>query len=381
MGFGGSEAPAMWTLQALKRDYRVALVAGGRIDLDALNSFYGTSIDRSECDLVEVPLPWPLANSDWGAALRGALVGRGMRPYFDRFDVLISAYNIGDFGRPGIHFLADFSWDEELRRSLDPAPRGARGLVHLNRPLRLGYLAFADAVAGRRPRAHFGAGLVIANSQWSREVLMRRHAIESRVLYPPVGAPDSSALKMRRFVCIGRISPEKRIERIVEIMKAVRSRGHDVELHIVGDTRETPYAQGIEQLCMREAGWIVMHGRLAGARKYQLLAESAFGIHACAKEAFGIGVAEMAAAGCVPFVPTAGGPAEIVEHNPSLTYDSVEDAVAKIDAILTNPVLERETRDALVRRAQDFSTASFQDGIRDIVAGFVESQRPAAAAV
>ena len=373
MGFGGSEAPAMWALEALKRDYRVALVAGGRIDLDALNSFCGTSIDRSACELVEIPLPWPLTNSDWGAALRGALVSRGMRQYFDRFDVLISAYNIADFGRPGIHFLADFSWDEDLRQSLDPAPRGARGLVHLNRPLRRGYLAFANAVAGRTPRAPHATGLVLANSEWSRELLMRRHAIESRVLYPPVGAPGSSALKMRRFVCIGRLSAEKRIERIIEIVKAVRGRRHDVELHIVGDTRETPYAQGIEQLCKREAGWIVMHGRLVGTAKYRLLAESSFGIHARAEEPFGIAVAEMAAAGCIPFVPAAGGPAEIV-NNPKLNYDSVADAVAKIDAILTNPALEHETRVALTRRAQDFSIASFQDGIRNIVAEFTESQ-------
>ena len=370
----------MWALQALKPDYRVALIAGGWIDLDALNSFYGTSIDRAEIDLVEIPLPWPLARSDWGAALRGALVSRGMRQYFDRFDVLINAYNIGDFGRPGIHFLADFSWDEELRQSLDPAPRGARGFVHLHRPLRLGYLAFATALAGQRPRSQRGAGLVIANSNWSREILARRHGIDSCVLYPPVGAPSSSTLKMRRFVCIGRISPEKRIERIIEIIKAVRGRGHDLELHIAGDMRETLYSREIEQLCVREAGWIVMHGRLAGARKYQLLAESAFGIHACAKEAFGIGVAEMAAAGSIPFVPAAGGPAEIVAHDPNLTYKSVEDAVAKIDAMLTNPALELTTRAALIRRARNFSTEAFMHGIRDIVGGFVGSHERIAAA-
>jgi hypothetical protein len=68
----------------------------------------------------EIQLLWPLAKADRGAALRGALVDRRMRHQFDRFDVLINSSNIGHFGCPGIHFLADFSSDENLRRELDP---------------------------------------------------------------------------------------------------------------------------------------------------------------------------------------------------------------------------------------------------------------------
>ena len=79
---------------------RVALVSGGRINLPELNTFYGTAIESNECEIVELPLPWPLAKAEWGAALRGAFVNRSMRRHLNRFDVLISAYNIVDFGRP-----------------------------------------------------------------------------------------------------------------------------------------------------------------------------------------------------------------------------------------------------------------------------------------
>jgi len=371
----------MWTLEALKSDYRVALLAGGRIDLAALNQSYGTSVEPFECETVAIPLPWPLANADWGAALRGAFLWRSMRKFFKHYDVLINSYNLGEFDRPGIHFLADFSWDEDLRRNAEPIPRGLRGIVHLNAPIRRGYLALARALAGPKLQgSESEIGLVIANYHWTRNVLRRRHGIESRVLYPPVSVcepPGARARRRGRFICLGRISPEKRIERIVEILKAVRSRGHQVELHIVGDTRETVYGQKVERSCRHEGDWIVLYGRQLGQNKARLLSESDFGIHARVEEPFGIAVAEMVAAGCLPFVPAVGGPAEIVEHNPYLTFNTVDDAVMKIDAMLTNPDLERETRAAILRRARDFSTESFKGGIRSVVSEFLESQYPA----
>lgn len=378
MDFGGSEAFAMWTLRALKRDYQVALVAGGRIDLPRLNAFYGTSVGPDECETVELPLPWPLADAEWGAALRGALISRSMRRQFDRFDVLISAYNIADFGRPGIHHLADFSWDENLRRSLDPPPPGPRKLLHVIPPVRRAYLALAQAIAGGPAKDdRRDAGLVLANSEWSREILRKRHGIESRVLYPPLPLPFMPAAaerKIRRFVSLGRIYPEKRIERMVEILKAVRARGHDVSLHVIGDTRESAYGRQVERLCRAEGRWIVLEGRQFGEVKMRLLAESAFGIHARQGEAFGIAIAEMITAGCLPFVPSYGGPAEILGHHPALIYDTPEEAVDKIDALLRNRGFESEVRAFIARRAQRFAPETFMRGMRRVVAEFAESQ-------
>jgi hypothetical protein len=34
------------------------------------------------------------------------------------FDLLVSAYNPLDW-RPGVHFIADFSWDEQVRQGYD----------------------------------------------------------------------------------------------------------------------------------------------------------------------------------------------------------------------------------------------------------------------
>jgi glycosyltransferase involved in cell wall biosynthesis len=301
-----------------------------------------------------------------------------MRRHFDRFDVLISAYNIADFSRPGIHFLADFSWDETLRRNLDPPPPGLRKVLHVIPPARHAYLAATRVVAAAPAKRDLRiAGLVLANSEWSREILRERHGIESVVLYPPLPmrlAAKPSERKLRRFVSLGRIYPEKRIEQMVEIAKAVRARGHDLSLHIIGDMRETAYGREIEGLCRAEGGWIVLEGRQFGEAKTRLLAESAFGIHARAGEAFGIAVAEMIMVGCIPFVPAYGGAAEIVKHNSALVYDAPEDAVNKIDRMLKDSALEAATRASLVQRARDFSTESFMRGIRRVVSEFVASQ-------
>lgn len=375
LGFGGSEAAALWTVQALKRDYRVTLVAGGRIDLGALNVFYGTSIQPAECEILRIRLPWPLAEIQRGAALRGAFFDRGIRVYSDRFDVLISSYNFGSFGRPGIHLLADFSWDETLRRELDAGTRAPRG----KRLPRKAYLGLVGAISTRaesgEPR---DLGIVLANSRWSGEILRVRHGIDANVLYPPVTmcAPAASAeRRRRRFVCVGRVAPEKRVESAIQVLRAVRGRGHDISLHIIGDTRENAYGRKIERLCRREGKWIVLEGRQLGETKARLIAESAFGIHACAGEAFGIAVAEMISVGCIPFVPAEGGPAEIAEYNPALVYSTLEEGIDKIDAMLRNPPLERDTRASLLNRARLFSHESFMRGIRETIASFVRGDR------
>jgi glycosyltransferase involved in cell wall biosynthesis len=369
----------MWTLEALKRDYRIALLAGGRINLPDLNAFYGTAIESSECEIVELRLPWPLAKVEWGAALRGAFVNRSMRSHFDRFDVLVSAYNVTDFGRPAIHHLADFSWDETLRRHYDPPPRGLRGVLHTNRPLRQGYLALTKTIGGGRTSDFANVGLILANSIWSRELLRERYGIETEVVYPPVMMRVmglSPERKSHRFVCLGRIYPEKRIEQLFEIIKAVRGRGHNVTLHVVGDTHETVYGRKIEQLSQAEGNWIVLEGRQFGQTKARLLSESAYGIHARPGEAFGIAIAEMITAGCLPFVPAEGGPAEIVDHNPALVYETPDEAVEKIDSMLKNPSLEAATRAFIEQRAKKFSAENFMRDIRGVVGEFAAVRPP-----
>jgi hypothetical protein len=81
----------------------------------------------------------------------------------------------------------------------------------------------------------------------------------------------------------------------------------------------------------------------------------------------------MIVAGCLPFVPAEGGPAEIVDHHPALVYDTVDEAVEKIDSMLRNPGIESAARAFIEQRAQKFLADSFMRDIRRVVGVFVTS--------
>jgi glycosyltransferase involved in cell wall biosynthesis len=183
--------------------------------------------------------------------------------------------------------------------------------------------------------------------------------------------PISEERNATSFVCLGRIYPEKRIEAIIDIMKGVRRLGHDVKLHIIGDTQETTYGRNLGNLWRAESGWIIQEGRQLGDRKAELLGNSAYGIHARPGEAFGIAVAEMITAGCIPFVPSQGGPAEIVDHHPALVYRNADEAINKIADMLGDRGLQAQVRKFIAKRAKQFSRDIFTHAMRKVVQEFI----------
>jgi glycosyltransferase involved in cell wall biosynthesis len=192
-------------------------------------------------------------------------------------------------------------------------------------------------------------------------------------VYPPVAGNFANNGKERRgrdFVCIGRISPEKRIERMIEIIGAVRSQGYDVRLRIVGLLDSSHYAKTIAALARRNSSWVVLEGRVVGSAKERLLAECTYGIHGREGEAFGIGVAEMAKAGCLTFAPAEGGPAEILSHE-GLLYQGHDDAVRKILRALGSESLRKELAAHLERQAARFSPERYMSGLRTAVEDFI----------
>ena len=374
---GGSEARTMWAIEALKENYDVFLITTGDVDLEGLNRFYGTSVQENEISLRHGPVPGFLLRANSADALRGAFYQRFCRKIAREVDVLMSTYNLCDFGVPAIQCIADFSWDEDIRTSFDPPPQGARGLFHRIKLLRKFYLALTRFVAQPSGRNLFsGEDLILANSRWSAQIIKEKYGTDIGVLYPPVfdefpNVPFET--KEMGFVCIGRISPEKRIEQIIEILKDLRGRGHDIHLHVIGGTDGTTYGKSVEDLCRSQGDWVTMEGRRIGEEKAKLLSKHRFVIQARQSEPFGISVAEMVKGGCITFVPSEGGQAEIVNHK-SLIYNNVEDAVEKIDTVLRKPQLQAELREHLKKQGTKFSTNAFMDGLRAAVYKFLRQR-------
>jgi glycosyltransferase involved in cell wall biosynthesis len=364
---GGGQAISAWTVEALKGAHDVTVCTQVPVDFDAVNRFFGTSIAASEVTAICAssaavrllePVPLPLV------LFKSALFWRHVAPIVSgAYDVLISGSNEADFGRPGIQYI-HYPW------TLRPRP----DLAWYHRtPLLPVYYRLCDGLA---PFTVEGArlNLSLVNSDWTGALVRRRYGVGTRTLYPPVTTSFPAVPWSERrdgFVCIGRISPEKEIERVVEILARVRAQAPGVRLHLVGtpDYRRS-YARRIRRLVQRHADWIALHETLPRQALNELVAAQRYGIHGMRQEHFGIAVAEMVSAGCIAFVPDGGGQVEIVGGDARFLYRTVDEAVGKILRVLKDPAEQDRLRAALAGRREHFSTERFVRSMREIVAEF-----------
>ncbi|HWI80380.1 glycosyltransferase family 4 protein [Ramlibacter sp.] len=382
LGWGGSEVYVMWGIDALvKAGYEVTLLTLGDVELTELNAWCGTSLRNGDFHVRRpgyVPALTPLLRA---AAVRDSLFQRFCRSVAGEFDVLISGYNPCDFGQPAVHLVQDFSWHQGLRDEFDAPPADGSWRIHRKGPLRAAYLGLAGLLAapsGRNLLA--GRDLFVANSRWVADLARERCGFcNQRVVYPPVvfrSEPLPDAGRDDGFVILGRVGAEKRIEQAIEIIGRLRGMGHAVRLHIVGDLAAgTPYGDKIGTLVGARSTWVIAEGRQVGVEKEWTLMRHRYAIHARPGEAFGIGVAELVKAGCIPFVPALGGPAEIVGA-PELCWSGIDDAVRAIDRVLQDPVRQTRLRRHLAERAALFGIDRFQREFLRAIEHFAAQSTP-----
>lgn len=385
MGRGGSEAVAAWALQALQSLGEVRFLTAHCDDWTEINRAFGTAIDPARVELRRTGgLPF-VGRGDRLVAWQRARFERHCREAARDADLCVSAYNPLDFGRPGLQLIGDFSFSETARRLL--YPNAADRLVHRQSPLRRLYLAAAGFRRGPagRPLAERG-DWVVANSAWTAEHLERLLGLPAApVLYPPVpeapaaegAAPDRDPFG---FVCLGRISPEKEIASLIGALERVRQAGHPVTLDLAGGFGNDAYERRIRRLAEARRDWIRTPGFLGPSEKAALFATRTFGIHACRVEAFGIAVAEMAAAGLIPFVPAAGATREIVA-DPALTYAGESEAAARILSLIEAPERLAPLRADLRRRAGRFTPERFMENLARLAEAFLSRKHPSSPAL
>ncbi|MCA1813883.1 MAG: glycosyltransferase family 4 protein [Halobacteriales archaeon] len=361
VGRGGSEAVLAALLEALQEDHELTVLTAARLDVAELGAFYGVALRAGRIAVEDVSER--LLRGGRPAGLHGAWFAREVRRRGPGFDLPVSAYNPMDLGAPGVQLVADFSWDDALRRDLDP-PRGLARAWYGSTPVRRAYEAACRGIAGARPTA-WRRNLSVANSAWTQRILRERHGIAADLLYPPVpqhGPGRPWAARADDFVLLGRIAPEKRVEDAIAILAGVRARGHDVRLRIVG-AGEGSYARGLREAA---PAWARFEGTLDAPAKAQLLGACRFAISARPQEPFGIALAEAAGAGCIPFAPAGGGQGEVVA-DPRLLYAAQGDAVAKVCALLEDAPEQERLHGAARASAARFVPGRFREGARRIV--------------
>ncbi|MEM7699462.1 MAG: glycosyltransferase family 4 protein [Verrucomicrobiota bacterium] len=381
MGRGGSEATAMWTLDAMQNRAVITFTTASPLsdaDWTALNKTYGTAVDPNQIEVIQAPRLPTVNDGHRFSHLQRALLERHCQQLAPSYDLCISAYNPIDFGKPGIQLVGDFSFSEPMRKRL--YIHGGEQFTSKESPWRKAYIGLGDFLC-RHSRALSDRGdLILANSDWCRSQLQRHFGVSNaEVLSPPVtlpSAPENVERDPFGFACLGRIVPEKELDRLIDILSAVRKRGFSVHLALIGDLDGSAYATHIAQ---RVAGhdWIRPTGFLDLEAKREVLAQQTFAIHGCRIEAFGIAVAEMAAMGCIPFVPDSGGASEVVDL-PELQFGNEQEAVEKIVSLLEDKARVPKLANQIQERVGNLGPDSFQRGLIEHTSQFLKSPRTVA---
>ncbi|MCL4395508.1 MAG: glycosyltransferase [Chloroflexi bacterium] len=380
---GGGPCVAVWALQALREIYSVDLLTWEPVRFDEINRFFGTSLEAREFSCAHAPA-WLCAlvalDPDPYSFQRVAIMMRLARLRRRRYDLILSFMDEVSFGTRAIQYM-HFPYmmrifGDEQRLIKTPGLLGrCQAAFFKRRPWRLiSGFTFEDM-----SRNH-----TLVNSRWTGEHVKSAYGIEPTVLYPPVPGdfPDIPwEQRENGFVCIGRISGEKRFETIVEILSSIRARGNPVHLHIIGTFggqrvgRE--YYSLVQRLAREHADWVTLEENVSRERLAELVSRHRYGIHAFEEEHFGIAVAEMIRGGCIVFVPNSGGQLEIVGADSRIRYDSIDDAVKKIQRVLEDGEAQRDLQAVLSERAKLFSPDHFMRGLRDYVARCLEQTPPA----
>jgi glycosyltransferase involved in cell wall biosynthesis len=367
---GGAEAVCLWMLEALRQEYEVTLHTFSDVDFASLNDYYGTHIGRGEVRVVHPLSPAALSRLLAGGlqmfTLRQHLLIRHLKRLRERYDLRISAFNEMDLGAPGIQYIHFplFARGSEAVRGEVQAP---------DSPARSAYRSLCRLLS-RFSEKGIKENLTVANSAWTAGIVRRAFGIEARVIYPPVteGFPVVPwESKRNGFIVLGRIVPEKRIETAFEIVRGLRARGLDLTLCIAGRSGAPSYLARLRGLMRGSEGWAAIRTDLTREGLCRIVAGYRYGLHVRENEQFGIAVAEMLKAGCLPFVSARGGQSEVVGGLEPLLFDGSEQAVAKIAAVLASSGEQQRLRLDLEPRARMFSTDRFMAEIRGVVREFL----------
>jgi glycosyltransferase involved in cell wall biosynthesis len=365
---GGGEAVAMNVVEALQDDHEVTVLTLTDPDLAELNDYFDAAVDPDAVTVEQAGYLAPWLNEAFGLkyyVLQNALLGRYARRYSDEFDLLISTINELGLETDSVQYVHfPFDWTVSLDNR--------EHIFHPTVEEDSLYERFATLVAGVN-REDIQQNTLLANSDWTANVVADAYGTRPQVLHPPVDTRKFEDRPWREredgLVTVGRIERSKRITELIEIVAGVRERGHDLHLHVVGPTVDEEYQREVEETAAGRE-YVHLEGELPREELVERICTHKYGIHGKRYEHFGMAVAELAAGGAIPFVPNDGGQHAIVNDREELLYEDSEDAVEKLSAVAADSSLQRELRGPLgpepIRRR--FGRQRFQRQIRRIVA-------------
>jgi glycosyltransferase involved in cell wall biosynthesis len=359
---GGGAGVGAWMLEALRHDHDVTVLTERPPELVEVDRAFGTRLAEGGFAVEVAPAPaFPILPL---ALWRQHHLFRAARNRAGRYDVVISNENETWLGRRCIQYV-HFPWGYQPRPPIEMSwYHRVPGALALYRGAACAYSGFRADLAR--------TNLTLANSAWTAARLRDWYGIEDALVVPPpivgTGAPPPWSQRRSGFVMLGRMSREKRIETVVEVLARVRAAGEPVTLELVGFPGAGSYQERLRSSLAAES-WITRHEALPRSAVSSLLLANRYGIHAMVDEHFGMAVAEMVRAGCVVFAHASGGPQEIL-IDPRVLFHDEQDAAVKILATLRSDAQQRELGRHLAARAEAYSAERFCATLRSLVAAW-----------
>jgi len=355
-------------LQALREDCRIDLLTWRRVDLEAANRYFGTDLQWNQLRLIPLPrmlrlldlLPTP------SSLVKSAILLRIARRITDCYDAVVTVNNEADFGRPGIQYI-HYPWNYRPRPAIDLRWYHSRALLRW-------YYGAVERISPFEP-AGVRRNVTLVNSDWIGAMVRDLYpGIVTRTLHPPVAGRFAAVPWRERedgFVVVGRISPEKRVDLAIDIVRRLRERGRSLRLHVIGTADKRAAYRKVKALARENREWLTLHENLPRDALCSLLSRQRYGLHAMQEEHFGMAVADMVVAGLIPFVPDGGGQREIVDGVPEVLWRTPEEAIERIEAVLADGERQHRILRALAPRRETLGTDHFVRRVREEVAAFL----------
>jgi len=369
--FGGAEVVAVRVADLLSRKFdKVTVIhSGGKLDSEKIECWSGVKLDSERVQFISAGWLGTALGSKV-ALLKFALVIHAAMRIAHQYDLVVSTYGECAIDAPKLIQIVHYPLFLFDRQSFECL--GVKDMSFWHYVFRKQYVQLCRLIARWNPEI-ISRQETISNTDWVSDHFRAAYGGKKITrIYPgakteiSVGTSEFISFDKRKFgfVILGRLVPNKRVERAIEIISKVRQQGHDVYLHIVG-RGQPKYVEHLQNL-ITGMDFITIHSNLSRKELEGLIVQQRFGIHAYEHEHFGIAPAELQRLGCIVFVHDSGGQREIARCAEQ-QYKDVDDAVSKIVAVLESERLQIKILDVAAQANYELTVSAFETGFENVL--------------
>jgi glycosyltransferase involved in cell wall biosynthesis len=361
--FGGAQYVAVKTITSLIGNFNVDVYSFCIPDIEEINSFYDVSLSEGEVSFKKIPFIGTFGSSDRGKFFKHYWAMSYMKNKVDEYDLMISTRNEMDLGGKGLQYIHSPSIAAHHVQSI-------KYQDHIGKPniLKKIYIELVKNMFTKIDKNNFRKNATIVNSKWTASRIKKAYNVDPLVIFPPVPndfPKENWGDKEDIFVSLGRITPSKRLIKIIDILSRVRNEGFKVGYKIVGKKDDKKYFSRLIKNTKKK-DWIEVYHNVSRKKLKKVVSKCSYGIHGMKSEHFGIAVAEMVNAGNIVFVPKGGGQVEIVNDD-NLVYEGVKDAVTKIIKVLESKDMQKNILSNLSKRSKKLTPKVFEQKMLKVV--------------